>query len=203
MPHFLKMGVVLMIVGLVATAILASVEDVTRAPIAQTQRQELLNSLAQVLPKGFDNTPEKDVVQLGDKRINRKAKPVPFYRSRKGGAPHGAAFMVTAPDGYSGDIEILMGVDATGSVTGITIVSTKETPGLGDKIFKNNWLGAFVGKNLKNAKWGVKKDGGEFDQFAGATITPRAIVNAIKRGLDYFAENQDKIFKTPAEESAK
>ncbi|GAB0057199.1 Ion-translocating oxidoreductase complex subunit G [Candidatus Magnetaquicoccaceae bacterium FCR-1] len=203
MPHFLKMGVTLMIVGLIATAILAGVEDVTRAPIAHTQRQELLNALTQVLPKGFDNAPEKDFVQLGDKRINRKAKPVPFYRSRKGGANHGVAFMITAPDGYSGNIDILMGVDATGTVTGINIVSHAETPGLGDKIFKNNWLGAFIGKNLKNVRWGVKKDGGEFDQFAGATITPRAIVNAIKRGLDYYAENQDTIFKTPAEESAK
>ncbi|MBF0626931.1 MAG: electron transport complex subunit RsxG [Magnetococcales bacterium] len=203
MPHFLKMGLILMVVGLIATTILAGVEDVTRAPIANTQRQELLNALAQVLPKGFDNSPEKDFVQLGDKRINRKAKPVPFYRSRKGGEDHGVAFMVTAPDGYSGNIDILVGMTASGTITGVNIVAHAETPGLGDKVVKTDWLKSFLGKNLKNAKWGVKKDGGEFDQFAGATITPRAIVNAVKRGLEYVAENQEKIFKTPAEESAK
>ncbi|MBF0272664.1 MAG: electron transport complex subunit RsxG [Magnetococcales bacterium] len=202
MPHFLKMGVILMAVGLIATAILAGVEGVTREPIAQTQRQELLNALAKVMPKGFDNAPEKDSVQLTDKRINRQEKPVSFYRARKGKDPLAVAFMVSAPDGYSGTIDILMGVDAQGAVTGVQIVSHAETPGLGDKIVKTDWPKAFLGKSLKNAKWGVKKDGGEFDQFAGATITPRAVVGAIKRGLEYYAENQDKIFKTPSAESA-
>ncbi|MBF0213212.1 MAG: electron transport complex subunit RsxG [Magnetococcales bacterium] len=203
MPHFLKMGVILMVVGLIATAILAGVEGITREPIAQSQRQELLNALAKVLPAGFDNSPVEDQVQLADKRINRQAKEVPFYRARKGGAPMAVAFLVSAPDGYSGNIDILIGVDSLGALTGIQIVSHAETPGLGNKIVKTDWPKAFVGKSLKNAKWAVKKDGGEFDQFAGATITPRAVVGAVKRGLEYFAENQDKIFKTPAAESAK
>ncbi|MBF0614596.1 MAG: electron transport complex subunit RsxG [Magnetococcales bacterium] len=203
MPHFLRMGVILMAVGLIATAILAMVEGITREPIAQSKRQELLDSLARVLPKGFDNSPATDFVSLSDKRINRQAKPVPFYRARKGNEPMAVAFMVTAPDGYSGNIDILMGVDAQGAISGIRIVNHAETPGLGDKIVKTDWPNAFQGKTLKNAKWGVKKDGGEFDQFAGATITPRAIVAAIKRGLEYFAEHQDHIFKTPAQESAK
>ncbi|MBF0295040.1 MAG: electron transport complex subunit RsxG [Magnetococcales bacterium] len=203
MPHFIKMGVVLMVVGLIATAILAGVEDITRAPIADARRQELLSSLAQVLPKGFDNSPETDIVQIADKRINRPAKPVPFYRARKGNTPLAAAFVVTAPDGYSGNIEILMGVATDGTVIGIKVINHAETPGLGDKIVKTDWPNAFAGKTLKNAKWGVKKDGGEFDQFAGATITPRAVVGAVKRGLEFFVENQERIFNTPATEGAK
>ncbi|MBF0181578.1 MAG: electron transport complex subunit RsxG [Magnetococcales bacterium] len=199
MPHFLKMGVILMVIGLIATAILANVESITRGPIADSRRQELLASLAQVLPKDFDNSPETDVVQIGDKRINRPAKPVPMYRARKGGQPVAAAFVVTAPDGYSGNIEILMGVAHGGAIVGIKVINHAETPGLGDKMVKTDWPKSFVGKTLKNAKWGVKKDGGEFDQFAGATITPRAVVGAVKRGLEFFVENQERIFTTPAE----
>lgn len=203
MPHFLKMGVTLMIVGLIGSTLLAVVDNLTRAPIAESKRQELLNALSQVLPKGFDNAPEKDLILLADKRINRQAKPVEFYRARKGGTNMAAAFKVTAPDGYSGNIDILVGVTAGGTIVGIQIVSHLETPGLGDKVVKTDWPKAFAGKTLKNAKWGVKKDGGEFDQFAGATITPRAIVGAVKRGLEYFVENEDKIFKTPTAEAVK
>ncbi|MBF0127967.1 MAG: electron transport complex subunit RsxG [Magnetococcales bacterium] len=201
MPHFLKMGVILMVVGLIATAILAGVEEITRAPIAESKRQELLAALQQVLPKGFDNAPETDFIQIGDPKINRKAKPVPFYRARKGGAAHSVAFMVSAPDGYSGNIDILVGVTAEGAVTGIQIVSHAETPGLGDKAVKTDWPKSFAGKTLKNIKWAVKKDGGDFDQFAGATITPRAIVGAVKKGLEFFVEHQERIFKTPKSEA--
>lgn len=203
MPHFLKMGVILMIVGLIATAILANVEEITRAPIAESKRQELLSALSQVLPKGFDNAPETDFIELADKRINRKVKPVRFYRARTAGNDLATAFLVSAPDGYSGNIDILMSVSAAGAITGIQIVSHTETPGLGDKVVKTDWPLSFKGKTLKNTKWGVKKDGGDFDQFAGATITPRAIVGAVKQGLEYFVENQEKIFKTPVAEGVR
>ncbi len=203
MPHFIKMGLSLMVVGMIATAILSWVDDVTRAPIAESKRQELLKALVQVLPKGFENAPEKDFIELADKRLNRKEKAVRFYRARKSGSDMATAYVVSAPDGYSGNIDILMAVTPVGAITGVQIVAHAETPGLGDKAVKTDWALSFNDKTLQNAKWGVKKDGGDFDQFAGATITPRAIVGAVKRGLDYFEENKERIFKTPAAEAVK
>ncbi|MBF0183241.1 MAG: electron transport complex subunit RsxG [Magnetococcales bacterium] len=204
MPDFLRMGIVLMVVGLVATAILSTIESVTRDPIAEAKRQETLRMLKMVLPEGFDNEPVSDTVLLADKRLNSKEKPVIFYRGRKGSTDLGAAYVVTAPDGYSGDIEIMMSVLPAGTIHLVQIVAHKETPGLGDKIMpdKGDWLKKFTGKNSTNIRWGVKKDGGDFDQFAGATITPRAVVNAVKRGLDFFVEKKDLIFQ-PAKQEKK
>ncbi|MBF0109106.1 MAG: electron transport complex subunit RsxG [Magnetococcales bacterium] len=198
MPDFFRMGLVLMVVGLVATALLAGTDAITREPIAEAKRQELLNGLRLVLPEGFDNEPDKDSMTVTDTRLEKKGRPVTIYRGRKGDADLGVAFTVIAPDGYSGDIEILMGIASGGTVTRIQVLSHKETPGLGDKITLTDWPDAFKGKTLTNTKWGVKKDGGDFDQFAGATITPRAVVGAVKRGLEYFKENEARLFARAA-----
>ncbi|MEO5339715.1 MAG: RnfABCDGE type electron transport complex subunit G [Magnetococcus sp. MYC-9] len=200
MPDFLRMGIVLMVVGVVATAILSGTESVTRAPIAEAKRQETLRMLKTVLPEGYDNAPVDDTVLFSDKRLHRKEKPVTFYRGRKGGAPLGVAFVVTAPDGYSGNIDIMMSVTPAGVINLVKVVAHLETPGLGDKIVKPEWLNAFRGKDRDNAKWRVKKDGGEFDQFSGATISPRAVVEAVKRGLDFFVEKKDVMFQPAAAE---
>lgn len=198
MPDFFKLGLTLMVVGLIATAMLAGTDAVTSGPIAEAKRQELLSALRRVLPQGFDNQPDQDTVVVADARLEKKSNPVTIYRGRKGETALGAAFKVTAPDGYSGDIEIMMGIAAGGTVTSVQILSHKETPGLGDKITKTNWPDAFKGRTLSNVKWGVKKDSGDFDQFAGATITPRAVVKAVKRGLDYFVENEAKLLSKAA-----
>lgn len=192
----IAMGTVLMVVGMVATAILAGTEAVTRGPIAEAKRLEILRALTQILPKGFDNQPDADTVMLHDKRLNRKEKPVIFYRARQGETTLGAAFVVTAPDGYSGDIEIMMAVTPDNVISGVQVVAHAETPGLGDKMVITDWPEAFRGKTQENVKWGVKKDGGDFDQFAGATITPRAVVGAVKKGLDFFVERKDAIFQS-------
>ncbi|MBF0589853.1 MAG: electron transport complex subunit RsxG [Magnetococcales bacterium] len=199
MPEFIKMGVTLMIVGAVATAVLAATEMVTREPIKEAKRLEILRALTQVLPEGFDNAPDNDTVQMIDKRLNRKETPVTFYRARKSGSTLGAAFVVTAPDGYSGDIDIMIAVNPQEILTGVQVVAHKETPGLGDKVVLTDWPDKFRGKTLDNAKWGVKKDGGEFDQFAGATITPRAIVAAVKRGLEMFKDHKESILSPRTE----
>ncbi len=105
----------------------------------------------------------------------------------------GVAFKVVAPDGYSGNIFIMVGVDAGGTVTGIEILSHAETPGLGDKIEEGWFKEQFKQKNLDNADWRVKKDGGEFDQITGATISPRAIVGAVKDGLEFYRDHRQEI----------
>ena len=191
----IAMGSILMLVGMIATTILATTEAVTRAPIAEAKRLEILRALTQVLPEGFDNEPDADTLLFRDKRLNRKETPVIFYRGRKGDTNLGAAFVVTAPNGYSGNIEIMMAVTPDGFVSGVQVVAHAETPGLGDKMTTTDWPDAFKGKNQTNVRWGVKKDGGDFDQFAGATITPMAVVGAVKRGLDFFVENRDAIFQ--------
>lgn len=199
-----KMGAVLMVVGGVCTFFLATTSDITRDPIAEARRQETLRTLEQLSPPGMANEPDRDSIEVTDARLNRKGKPVKFYRSRdKAGKALAAMYVVTAPDGYAGNIEIMMSVLPGGTLKGIQVVNHKETPGLGDKMVTTDWPKKFEGKNLQNAKWGVKKDGGEFDQFAGATITPRAIVGAVKRGLEYFAENEKTIFDTPPAEEKK
>ena len=120
----------------------------------------------------------------------------------------GVAFQVTAGTGYAGPIEMIMGIDMQGKLLGVRVVAHKETPGLGDKIevAKSKWITLFDGLSIGNPekdKWAVKKDGGNFDQFTGATITPRAVVKAIKHGLEMFekhrheiSDDSDKIIKT-------
>ncbi|MBF0309075.1 MAG: electron transport complex subunit RsxG [Magnetococcales bacterium] len=195
MPEYLRMGLVLTIMSVLATAILAQTDAITQGPIAAAKREETLRALEQLLPKGFTNNPVEDTISLADKRLNRKEKPVLFYRARNGEKNLATVFMVSAPDGYSGNIDVLVCLSHDGVVQGVQIVSHAETPGLGDKVVKvPSWLEFFKGKNLMNANWAVKKDGGDFDQFAGATITPRAIVNAVKRGLEYYNANRETIF---------
>ena len=103
-----------------------------------------------------------------------------------------------APDGYSGSIQLLVAVLADGSLAGVRVLAHKETPGLGDKIElkKSPWIQSFTGKSLQNpdeAGWGVKKDKGQFDQFAGATITPRAVVKAVHHALQYFDAHRGEL----------
>jgi electron transport complex protein RnfG len=149
--------------------------------------------LRAVLPPS-DNAPDEDTVDLvigQDKRGRDVVRT--FYRGRQKDLLSGIAFKVVAPDGYSGDINIMVGIDPAGTVAGIEILSHNETPGLGDKIELPAFKKIFSGKNLTNADWRVKKDGGEFDQITGATISPRAVVGAVRRGLEFFQEHRGDI----------
>jgi electron transport complex protein RnfG len=105
---------------------------------------------------------------------------------------------VTAPDGYSGTIELIVGVNRDGTVAGVRALQHRETPGLGDKVDvkKSDWVLDFNGHSLgqpPEEQWTVKKDGGVFDTFTGATITPRAVTAAVKRGLLYFDAHRESL----------
>ena len=122
-----------------------------------------------------------------------------MYRARLRGEPVAAIFRSIAPDGYSGKIHLLVGVYIDGSLAGVRVVKHAETPGLGDavEIRKSSWIEDFAGKSLTNPsqdRWRVKRDGGDFDQFTGATITPRAVVAAVRNTLLYYQQNTDMIF---------
>jgi electron transport complex protein RnfG len=176
----------------------------TRDDIALRQSEDLKRSLEQVIPAGLhDNEPVADSLELpGPSGRSRR-----IYVARRDGLATAAAFE-TAGQGYSGDIRLIMGVSSTGEVLGVRVLAHAETPGLGDKIEieKDDWIKSFDGRSLDNTvtpEWAVKKDGGRFDQFTGATITPRAVVQAVHEGLRFFRENRTAIMAetVPAQEN--
>lgn len=170
----------LMGVCVVAAVVLAFTDRVTRGPIAEQKRREVVRALDAVLPP-HTNAPDQDTRRVTPER----GGPVTLHLARQGERWVGTALRVTAPDGYSGNIEVMVGVDRQGVLTGVAILSHAETPGLGDQITEDpDWLPAFRGRSLANTRWAVKKDGGDIDQFTGATITPRAVVGAVRRALE-------------------
>jgi electron transport complex protein RnfG len=179
-------------VALITTAALAFADRATAGDIAAAQARDMQQSLTQVLPGKYDNDLLKDTVVLDGPNGE-----VTVYRARRAGRVEAVVFQVSG-NGYAGPIDCMMGIDRNGHVTGVRVIKHKETPGLGDKIepAKGQWIYEFEDKSLGNPpveKWGVKKDGGVFDQFAGATITPRGVVKAIKGGLIFFDQQRNKL----------
>jgi len=150
-----------------------------------------LTLLAQVMPASmYDNDPIADS-QLIDK-TDQFANPVEVLPAYKGNEFAGAAMNITV-QGWGGPLNFIMAVDASGEILGVRVITHKETPGLADKIEleKDDWVLGFNGKSLNNTsriQWAVKKDNGEFDQFTGATITPRAVVGGVYRGLEFYQQ---------------
>ncbi len=193
MKEIVRLALVLTVIAAGAGLILSLVEAVTRAPIAEQRRLETLKALKAVLPP-VDNAPDTDTVTLvtgQDKKGRDVART--FYRGRQNSELAGIAFRVVAPEGYSGDIALMVGIRPDGTVTGIEILQHAETPGLGSKITDSGFKAQFAGKNLDNAQWQVKKDGGDFDQITGATISPRAVVGAIRQGLEFYRQHRQEI----------
>lgn len=174
-----RLALALVGVCVAAALVLAVTERVTRGPIAEQKRAEVLRSLDAVLPP-HDNAADRDTrtVQLDS------GEEETLYLARRGEDWVGTAVSVTAHDGYAGDIDVMVGVNRQGAVTGVAILAHAETPGLGDQITHGNWLSTFRDKSLSGTSWAVKKDGGDFDQFTGATISPRAVVGAVHRALE-------------------
>jgi len=189
--------------ALLASVLLGVTNCSTEGTIQQRLAEDLVKSLAEVVPeKLHDNNMLQDTVQIPSAEFNIGTDQTTVYLAKQAGKVTAVCFKFTAPDGYSGAINMIMGIDRDGNVLGVRVLSHKETPGLGDKIevSKSDWILNFVGRSLENltpAKWAVKKDGGEFDQFAGATITPRKSVQAIYRGLQLFKANQEQLVNAP------
>ena len=173
---------------------LALTDHVTVSDIAVRTMEDLQSSLTKVLPASIhDNNPVTDKIVLK----NEEGKDITIYRAFKGSTLTGVAYEIRGK-GYAGPINLMLGVDAEGKVLGVRATSHKETPGLGDKIEpeKSNWITRFTGLSIGNPpkdKWKVKKDGGQFDQFSGATITPRGVVKGVYEGLQLFAKHKGEI----------
>ena len=176
--------------------LLVMTNSLTAGDIAQRAIEDRQNSLKQVIPDNIhDNNLAADTLILK----NDQGSEVVAYVATREGRVTGVAFETSRP-GYSGAIKVMLGVDPEGKILGARVLAHKETPGLGDKIEvkKGDWILRFTGLSIGNPpleKWKVKKDGGQFDQFAGATITPRAVVKAIREGLQFFDANKSKIME--------
>lgn len=177
-------------VALLVCSLLMVTNNLTAQPIADRQREDLTRQLDQVLPNdSYDNQPlEQKYQEVID------GQQYTFYRARLQGKVS-AIILFTASAGYSGDIALLVAIKADGQLSGVRVLSHTETPGLGDKIelAKSSWILGFSGLSLTKpdiAGWAVKKDGGQFDAFTGATITPRAVVKGVFETLQLFKQNQ-------------
>lgn len=176
----------------------------TEARIAQAQKEALLRSLHElVIPEQSDNDLYHDVIDVTDSVLLGTDKPIQVYRARKAQQPVAALLTPIAPNGYGGAIKLLVAINYEGTLAGVRVLQHHETPGLGDDIeaTRSDWILSFNGHSLSNLKpqqWNVKKDGGVFDQFTGATITPRAIVHAVHNSLKYYQANREMLFSTPA-----
>jgi Na+-translocating ferredoxin:NAD+ oxidoreductase subunit G len=185
-PKPSRLAIALTTVCLSAALATGGVYDLTKDRIAEQIRLKKLGLLRSVLPE-VDNEVDQDY-QDGVIGKDRNGNDVVgrYYFGRKGGKLVGTVFALITPEGFTGDIEFMMGVSPNGELTGVEIIRHLETPGLGDKIEDLEWRNSFKGKNLTNTKWAVKKDGGDIDQFTGATISPRAIVKRVKEGLEIY-----------------
>ncbi len=201
-----KNAIVLALFAIVCTATVGLVHWFTKDTIAKQQQQQLVDQLSQVVPADTHNNDiANDCFTITSPELG-SALPQSAYVATKNGTPIGMAITSTAPDGYNGNINLLVGINTSGKVTGVRVLSHKETPGLGDKIElrKANWVLDFNDKESKeesDPRWNVKKDGGIFDQFTGATITPRAVVKAVYKTLNYFNTHSSDLFEKVNDES--
>ena len=198
----------LLFFALVGTALLALTYELTHEPIARSEEAEKLKLISQIAPPAvYDNDIMKDTRQLAADALLGNVGETVVYRGRLKGQPSIAVLQAIAPDGYSGKINLLIAIRSDGQIGGVRVISHKETPGLGDyiEIARNNWITGFNDVSLENREdsdWKVKKDGGQFDYMAGATITPRAVVKAVHKALQYYALHRDEIFAPPLAEGA-
>jgi electron transport complex protein RnfG len=201
-----RTGLTLAVIAAICTALVAATYRLTSERIAENARLLLERSLAPALgATGYDGSLTDSVLVLQPPHGLPGNGPATIYRVFTDGRPAAALFVVTAMDGYSGPIRLVVGLDPAGVVTGLRILEHRETPGLGDRIesARSDWVYQFDGRSLGNpepGRWAIRGDGGDFDQLTGASITPRSVTKAVRDVLLYFAANRDDVFARPATE---
>lgn len=198
-----KNGGILAIAALLSTGLVAITNALTADTIAEQQQKQLMLALNQVIPESkHDNLLYQSCTLINDKAALGTTEPQPLYIATLNEQPTALAFQAIAPDGYNGAIKVLIGTDMSGEVLGVRVLEHNETPGLGDKVnlSVSDWVLSFNGKRVEeanDARWAVHKDGGQFDQFTGATITPRAVVNATRKAIWYVTQNRSVFLEQP------
>jgi electron transport complex protein RnfG len=204
MNNMLKSAAALGLVAIAGTTLLTGVDSLTRDRIAEQERRVILEQLGQIIPEYYDNPILEDWIMFSDEYHFPKGQQVVAYRARYQEKPVAVVLKFNATKGYNGNIALLVGINFNGSLRGVRVTSHKETPGLGDAIEleKSDWISGFDGRSLgdpQRQNWAVKRDSGVFDQFTGATITPRAVVEAVRLALEFFDSNRDFLFDTVTE----
>lgn len=196
------------IIGLVATAVLAITWSATRERISEQHERAVLKQLNQIIPQQrYNNALHSDVILVTAEGYFPADQSLTVWRARLDGQPAGLIAEIVTHDGYNGEIRLLMGVEPSGKILGVRVVQHRETPGLGDKIelTRSDWILSFDGRTSQGHSepaWDVRRYGGQFDQFTGATITPRAVVRAVEQGLQFIVANESALYAAPANHEA-
>ena len=199
----------LMLVAALGAALVGVTFTNTKEVIKHNEKLTLLRKLNHIIPaETYNNDLLHDAIPIKPDFLLNTKEDTLAYRARKDGQNVAVVFTSIAPNGYNGSIQLLVGVNADGTLSGVRVVKHRETPGLGDAvdIAHSKWILGFNNKSLSNPDekdWKVKRDGGIFDQFTGATITPRAVVKAVHNALLYFDKNQATLFsKQPVDQDS-
>lgn len=194
-----KNGVLLGLFAVLTTGVIAGTFLSTRGKIADNIRHAEEKALLEIVPRSrHDNAMLEDSLVVSDAELLGLREQKRLYLAMNKGEPVAVIVPATARDGYTGDIDMIVGINLDGSIAGVRVLSHRETPGLGDKVDykKSHWVDGFIGHSLDSTsaeQWKVKKDQGVFDQFTGATITPRAVTAAVYRALQYYQDNSKAI----------
>lgn len=193
---------ILALFAIACTAIVGLVNELTKDRIKAQEQQQLIKTLSLIIdPSRYDNNIANDCVVINNPALGSN-KDHKAYIARKSGQVVSVAITSTAPEGYNGNIDFIMAINNDNTVSGVRVLKHRETPGLGDKIEirKSDWITRFTGKQLlseTDSRWAVSKDNGMFDQFTGATITPRAVVKGVKNTLAYFTQYKNDLLVLP------
>ena len=199
--HASKTALTLIVFALVFTALLAYIFQITKTPIEKAEAKARLALFRQIVPENMhDNDILKDKLTIAPNALLGNKQATIANRARIDNLPAAIILEAIAHDGYSGDIKLLIAIKYDGEISGVRVLTHKETPGLGDyiDIAKDDWIKLFDAESLtktNDKNWNVKKDNGKFDYMAGATITPRAVVKAVHKVLQYFEANKQTLFE--------
>ncbi|CAH7329252.1 SoxR (2Fe-2S) reducing system protein RsxG [Vibrio chagasii] len=197
-----KNGLVLAIFACASTGLVAVTHYLTKDQIKQQEQAQLLSVLNQVIPHDLHDNELFSSCTLVQAEELGTEKAMPAYIAKINGEPSAIAIEAIAPDGYNGAIKVIVGMKIDGTILGTRVLSHQETPGLGDKVDLrvSDWILSFAGKQVTDSnldRWKVRKDGGDFDQFTGATITPRAVVKSVKQAVQYVNQNNQALLSQP------
>lgn len=203
----LRNSLILGLFAIFTVGVIAFIQQATSERIAAEQQRMQMRALNEILPDNqHDNNLLEDSFSVADQALLHLPTPATAWRARQQGEVVAVILPVVTLEGYSGRIDLLVGIRANGELAGVRIINHRETPGLGDKfeVAKGDWIFSFDGKSLSvpaPQDWAVRKDGGDFDQFVGATITPRAVIQAVHNALLYFEQHRTELLQLTEQES--
>ncbi|EGQ7761668.1 TPA: electron transport complex subunit RsxG [Vibrio alginolyticus] len=197
-----KNGLTLAMFACATTGLVALTQYLTKDQIKVQEQKQLLSVLNQVIPENMHDNALTQACTMVTSPDLGTLRAMPAYLATKNGEPTAIAIESIAPDGYNGEIKVITGIDNQGNILGTRVLNHQETPGLGDKIDLRvtDWILSFTGKQVTESNWNswkVRKDGGDFDQFTGATITPRAVVKVVRNTVNYVNQSREDILSQP------